>query len=97
MSKLGPFLRKAQDRYLHFCPACEEVHPIGLSWTFDGNLEAPTFAPSVRHTIYPLSTTPAAPRICHYFIRAGRIEFCGDCTHEFAGKIVPLVPLPVPP
>lgn len=29
-------------------------------------------------------------RICHYFIRDGRIEYCGDCTHTMAGKKVEL-------
>ena len=28
--------------------------------------------------------------ICHYFIRAGRIEFCADSTHALAGQAVDL-------
>lgn len=36
----------------------------------------------------------APPARCHLFIRAGQIEFLGDCTHEFAGKTVPMEPLP---
>lgn len=28
--------------------------------------------------------------ICHSFVRGGNIEFLGDCTHELAGKTVPL-------
>jgi len=31
---------------------------------------------------------------CHYFIKAGQIEFQGDSTHALAGKTVPLPPLP---
>ena len=27
---------------------------------------------------------------CHLFVRAGMIEFLADCTHEFAGKTVPM-------
>ena len=27
---------------------------------------------------------------CHSFVRDGQIQFLGDCTHEFAGKTVPL-------
>jgi len=90
MSALGRFLRKAPDRYLHFCPACKEIHAIGLSWTFDGNLDAPTFAPSVRVTWYA-GGKPI--KICHYFIRIGQVQFCADSTHELAGKTVPLPPL----
>lgn len=28
--------------------------------------------------------------VCHSFVRDGKIEFLGDCTHEFAGKTVDL-------
>ncbi len=30
---------------------------------------------------------------CHSFVRDGRIEFLGDCTHELAGKTVALEPV----
>jgi hypothetical protein len=60
------------------------MHAIGFNWTFDGNLEEPTFAPSVR------VSWGGTPRVCHYFIRAGRIEFCVDSTHALAGKTVAL-------
>jgi hypothetical protein len=32
--------------------------------------------------------------ICHYFLTDGLISFCGDSTHDFAGKTVPLPELP---
>lgn len=32
--------------------------------------------------------------VCHSFVRAGRIEFLGDCTHALAGQTVPLPPWP---
>jgi hypothetical protein len=32
--------------------------------------------------------------ICHTFIKAGMIEFLGDCTHKLKGQTVPLPPLP---
>jgi hypothetical protein len=32
--------------------------------------------------------------ICHSFVRNGRIEFLGDCTHELAGQTVDLPPWP---
>ena len=31
---------------------------------------------------------------CHSFVRAGRIEFLGDCTHHLAGKTVDLPAFP---
>jgi hypothetical protein len=74
--------------YWHWCPACCGPHPIhtaapnntGAQWRFDGNLEAPTFSPSVN----------CGPGRCHYFIRSGVIEFCSDSQHSLAGQRVPL-------
>ena len=42
---------------------------------------------------------PDAPTVfkcerCHSFVRAGQIEFLGDCTHALAGQTVPLPPWP---
>lgn len=33
--------------FSYWCQGCEEVHAVDGTWTFDGNLEAPTFSPSV--------------------------------------------------
>lgn len=30
--------------------------------------------------------------ICHSFVKDGQIQFLSDCTHELAGKTVPLQP-----
>ena len=98
MARLGRFLRDMEGGYGHWCPGCEEMHYIavekplanGAQWTFDGDVEAPTFSPSVRHTHLGLTS----PECCHYFIRGGNIEFCGDCTHALSGQTVPLPPWP---
>ena len=60
----------------------------GPVWKFDGNLEAPTFSPSLliyegRHPNGDLGH----PR-CHLFVRAGKIQYCGDCGHDLAGQTV---------
>lgn len=31
--------------------------------------------------------------VCHSFVRDGRIEFLGDCTHELAGNTVDMLPV----
>jgi len=77
--------------FLHWCPGCECMHLIniekpnkqGAQWTFDGNLDAPTFSPSINY-----------PGYCHYFVRAGKIEFLGDCKHKLAGQTVPMPSIP---
>lgn len=79
----------------HYCPGCKWMHVIhtdgraqqnGHKWTFNGDMEKPTFSPSV-HLVGQ----------CHYFIRDGMIDFCGDSKHELAGKTVPLPDLPADP
>ena len=36
----------------------------------------------------------AMSSVCHYFLRAGVIEYLGDCTHSMRGLKVPLPELP---
>jgi len=104
------YLRTVAGGFAHWCPGCERLHVImthsdpkfpGPVWSFDGNVEAPTFNPSVRITyngsdagqVRPSgSRAPAA--CCHYFLHGGKLQFCGDSTHELAGQTVPLPELP---
>jgi hypothetical protein len=93
--------------YGHWCPGCNGGHEIdteranssGSKWTFDGDMERPTFSPSINLKI----NTPdmgahyqpgVASTVCHYFIRAGQIQFLGDCTHDLRGKTVPMPDIP---
>lgn len=69
---------------LHMLPVTGEGRP---TWSFDGNLEAPTLSPSIL-------TGKNSPNICHSFLKAGIFEFLGDCTHSLAGKHVPMPDLP---
>lgn len=102
MSAMGKFLRRTRDAnrtgVAYFCPGCDEVHVISIGpnepkWWFDGNIEAPTFSPSVRVS----AKYPDGGRVCHHFVRHGQIEFLGDCTHAFRGKTVPLPLWPYAP
>jgi len=94
---LSPILDEMLDmegvKYIFYrCPGCNEHHWIPVTgskaWQFDGNLESPTVTPSVKHTCKYGDDTPDS--VCHYFIRAGRLEYCGDCTHNLAGQTVPM-------
>lgn len=81
---------KLEDGSIAFeCPGCGSAHRvIPGRWTWNGSLELPTFSPSVLVTwTYGDSHEP---RRCHSFVRDGRIEFLGDCTHDLAGKTVDL-------
>lgn len=55
------------------------AQPNGHFWRFSGDEQAPTFEPSINIVGQ-----------CHYFVRAGRIEYCGDSKHELAGQTVDL-------
>lgn len=89
MSQVSEVLRRASGGYFHWCPACEELHPLPDSWRFDGNLERPTFAPSFKHEG---GSVPGW--CCHYTITAGVITFCADCSYAMAGQSVPMPSLP---
>jgi hypothetical protein len=105
MGQASAFLRRSTNGFAHWCPGCEEMHHIavdapnhcGARWTFDGNLTAPTFSPSVNISS-PEHTFPDGVKIdaerCHYFLKGGSLQFLGDCTHPLAGKTVPLPELP---
>jgi hypothetical protein len=84
------------DRWLHWCPGCKTLHEIavdtpfsnGARWRFNGDLDAPSFTPSVNIANGPSSDGRVTR--CHYFITAGQIAFCGDCTHGLVGRTVAL-------
>lgn len=86
--KLEKFTRgEGWDAYMFWCPGCKTNHLFDVrtdgghpNWTFNGDMERPTFSPSLH---YPT-------QVCHLFLRDGAIQFLGDCTHELAGKTVAL-------
>jgi len=44
-------LRRVEgDRWMYWCQGCEEPHMVGPGWACEGNLESPTFSPSVLVT-----------------------------------------------
>lgn len=74
------------------CPACGERHGYRVGqppqdqknlamWSFDGNVNEPTFVPSLRY----LSGSK-----CHLTITKGIIEFHGD-SPKLAGQKVPMI------
>lgn len=87
--------RKVSDgiEYIYFqCPGCHYEHKMDTSrWKFDGNYEEPTFTPSINFTCtYNQETDTYEPVRCHSFVRSGKIEFLGDCTHSKKSTTVEL-------
>lgn len=104
MGQITAKMRSTTDGFSWWCPGCEEGHPLPYKrgWTFDGNLDAPTFSPSFKHE-YPrfkrvdergIGIGEKEPYCCHYIITAGQVMFCSDSTHALAGKTVPMPDLP---
>lgn len=87
MNQVSKVLRRATTAYFHWCPACDKMHRIPDRWAFNGNLDRPTFTPSLRHT-------NGQGWCCHYRLTDGVLNFCADCSHAMSGKSVPLPPLP---
>lgn len=105
-----PRASAGQESRLHFwCPGCNDAHAIHLredGWSWNGDLERPTFSPSVlmRARYWEPPVTPEnldewkrepweqhpVDRVCHSFVIDGRIQFLGDCTHALAGQTVDL-------
>lgn len=93
-----------------WCPGCQREHTVPIrgpwAWSFNGDRDAPTLAPSILVTgaqkitdaehaqIMRGKKIPWRPFRCHSFLRAGVIEYQGDCTHALAGQKVPLMDLP---
>lgn len=99
---------------MFYCAGCDYNHIIytdeadlpdyHAKWSFDGNMRAPTFKPSLLcRTGHHVRGMPQPPdcdycgddsdacTICHSFIRNGKIEYLSDCTHDLAGKTVDMV------
>lgn len=74
------------ERWLFRCPGCDEWHGVDDTWEFNGDMEAPTFSPSVL----VMPSDNGYIKRCHSFVRSGKIEFLGDCEHSLAGQTVEL-------
>ena len=103
MSQVSEVMRRGQTAFFHWCPACEEMHPLPHSWDFDGNVEKPTFSPSFAQTFVHwtegvdeetnLGRGEKQHRLCHYIITGGIINFCSDSWHRRTDS-VPMPPIP---
>lgn len=117
MGQVSKYLRSAKDAkgtqyFMFWCPGCEEPHQYRVGgetpdpkWTFNGNVDRPTFTPSLLcFTDYsdqddadgkPIRLPEGQRRtLCHLFVTDGQIVYCGDNPHKLNGQTVPLPELP---
>lgn len=78
-----------------YCPGCGHGHvfwvggsPIYPSWQFNGDLDKPTFSPSLLNTCD--NHPDPAQRRCHLNLIDGKLHYHNDCTHPLAGKTMDL-------
>ena len=91
-------VRQVQDSegkfsgYMIFCPACGNGHLFDSRWTFSGDMEKPTFRPSmlISEWVSPDETKFRSVGRCHSFVTGGMIQFLDDCGHHLKGQTVPL-------
>jgi hypothetical protein len=93
-------VKETETGYMIRCPECnwhefpKQRLSNGAAWTFNGDVEKPTFSPSMNECINPTGSPHHQPDIptkrCHFIVTDGIINFCGDCTHGSAGKSMPL-------
>lgn len=90
MSKFSPVqLSKITDKkgYAFQCPGCKCAHYIQTNkkfkpcWEFNGDVGKPTVSPSIKVDL-------GQGGLCHSFIKEGKIQFLGDCTHDLKNKTV---------
>jgi len=85
-------VENVKGMYHFFCPGCGCYHGVWTNreerpcWDFNGDVNKPTVSPSILVTTpYPDET-----RVCHSFVKDGKIQFLDDCTHVLRGQTVEL-------
>lgn len=93
LQEFGPSERHPHSTtYVFWCPACVDHHTFthypdsSRGWSFNGDWDNPSFTPSLLY--------PDRRPVCHLFVTAGHIHYCGDCGHSLAGKAIPLPEIP---
>lgn len=109
--QVNRIFRKVQGGYLHWCEGCDDCHVLpypNKGWTFDGNIDCPTFHPSFKHTGFRTVQVNGrwngewvrdekgnpVPDCCHYIVVKGTLQYQNDCVHALKGKTVPIPLLP---
>lgn len=49
MGQVSSKMRRVENGFVWWCPACNETHWLPNGWTFNGDFERPTFRPSFKH------------------------------------------------
>jgi len=73
-----------KEQYLIFCPGCNDIHAMSPQiHSFNGDFDRPTFSPSLLMNFIP-------NKVCHSFVKDGKIQFLNDSWHKLKGQTVEL-------
>lgn len=76
------------------------------SWDWNMCVKEPTFSPSLlingtaritdeeRDILMAGGEIEPRPYTCHFFIRNGKLEYLGDCSHDLKGKTLAMMDVP---
>ena len=78
------------DKYMITSPATGQYVIFDKRWTFNGDMDKPTFRPSMLMT-YPTENKELGLVGDHFFVTDGKIQYLNDCHHEMAGKTVDMI------
>lgn len=74
MNQVSAKLRRTTTGHSWWCPACAEMHLLPTGWKFDGNLAAPTFSPSFKHTGHQVEKDAAGEWTGRWLTEAGEAK-----------------------
>ena len=103
MQKLKKIVKVYYEFYCHGCKINHTYSIDDNGWHFNGDIENPSFTPSLLNQTPILSNEIIDGKIvekmkminrCHLFVTNGKIHYCSDCDHEFAGKTMPMQLIP---
>lgn len=88
--------------FLLWCPACGFGHVFEYPrWSFNGNLDKPTFTPSLRIFVRitkevddKLIDTGEIRTVCHFNLVDGQLQYAGDNPHQFNSQIITMQDIP---
>ena len=92
---LNPVRSKDERSVMFYCEGCKMAHRVIVKggkpiWEWNDDLEKPTISPYIR--VQWEDGEDYIKKVCHSYVKDGMIQYLGDCTHELAGKTVPLKP-----
>lgn len=91
MPKLVTDGGKVIEGWMFHCPGCHTLHRIQTDknhkpcWDWNGDVDNPTINPSI---LVRWSREGKKDQRCHSFVKDGKIQFLGDCTHDLKNQTV---------